>query len=75
MSDSSQATVASRQIKRRRVLLGTVVPLTPDEIAALALITPEDVERAQREVIPELRELLDAVPVRKRNARPAQPSN
>jgi hypothetical protein len=66
--------VASRQTKRKsfapvpqiRKPLGMVLPLTDEEIAALATITQEDIDRAMQTIDPELASLLNAVPMGKR---------
>ncbi len=42
--------------------LGVVMPLTDAEIARLAAVTPEELAAIQSELVPELRELLDAKP-------------
>lgn len=47
---------------KRRVPLGTIEPLSEEEIAALAEVTPEEIEELKAELVPELRELLDAQP-------------
>lgn len=71
-NNSRQSSFVSRQPKRRKPL-GVVVPLTTTEIAALALITPEDIEHAKSEAIPELRDLLDAQPLKRKVKRHAKP--
>lgn len=48
---------------------GIVTPLTPVEIAQLAAITPQDIENVKTELVPELRELLNAIPSKPKNAK------
>lgn len=47
---------------RPRKPRGVVAPLVPAEIAKLATVTPEDIVRIKAELVPELRELLEAKP-------------
>ena len=45
---------------KRKVPLGTIKPWSDKTITRLSKISPEDIEKAKAEVIPELKILLDA---------------
>ena len=46
--------------KKRKVPLGKIKPWTEEQIDRLATITPDDIEKAKAEVVPELKPFLDA---------------
>ncbi len=50
--------------RKRKKPIGTVSPLTQEEIRRLATITVADVEQIKQELVPELRDLLDAEPMK-----------
>lgn len=60
---SSQQQNNKKRNVRRRVPLGTIRPWTAQEIAALATITPEDIEYAKADATSEIQEFLSAISI------------